>query len=288
MGIGSVASWNRTSGMQMTATGSTDSKSKSIQNEITDVQQEIKKLSSKEEYSVSEKAIEQKKLQHEKASLDTELKLHQEELLKSQKREVMMAKLQEERETSTDEEDRKELSADGQQADRQGTVITENNDGTVILKEEKIQDEKTSADAADETKENIDTDLAADTGLSHREMHAMVSADNSIQRADRQGVVIARIRDGIAIFKGEMNQDKSHGVDTDKKQAELEKMEKKEQKARAFQFSALGEANSTMRLAAKTKVSGEKDRAKVNTERNTIKLFEEDQARQQRFQISFG
>ena len=75
MGIGSITSWNRTSGTQMSVT---DTKSKNIQKEITNVQQEIKKLSSTEEYSVSEKAIEQQKLQKEKSNLDTELKLHQE------------------------------------------------------------------------------------------------------------------------------------------------------------------------------------------------------------------
>ena len=48
MGIGSVGSFNRMSGMQILS-GSTDTKSKSIQKEITDAQQQIKKLSSKEE-----------------------------------------------------------------------------------------------------------------------------------------------------------------------------------------------------------------------------------------------
>lgn len=288
MGIGSVSSWNRTSGMQMTMSKSTDTKSKSIQDEITDVQQEIRKLSSKEEYSVSEKAIEQQKLKQEKSSLDTELKLHQDQLLKSQKREVMMAKLQEEKKVSVEETDKKEPSAEKkEQEDRQGTVITDNSDGTVILKEEKVSDDKTK-DAAEEKKENIDTDATADTGLSNKEMHTMVSARNSVQRADRQGVVIARIKDGVAIFKGEIDQDERNGVDTEKKQAELEKMEKREQRANAYQYSALGEANSTVRTAAKANVSGTTDETKVNTENNVIRLFEEDQARQQRFYVSFG
>ena len=312
MGIGSITSWSRTSSMQMTMSNSTDTKSKSIQDEITDVQREIRKLSTKEEYSVSEKAIEQQKLKQEKSSLDTELKLHQDQLLKSQKREVMMAKLKEERETSVNAVDKKETSADKQQVDqkvtsadrqqadkkeqavgrqqedRQGTVITDNSDGTVILKEEKVSDEKTSVDAAGEKKENIETDTAVNAGLSSKEMHTMVSARNSVQRADRQGVVIARIKDGVAIFKGEIDQDERNGVDTEKKQAELEKMEKREQRANAYQFSTLGEANSTVRAAAAANVSGTIDETKVNTENNVIRLFEEDQARQQRFYVSFG
>lgn len=284
MGIGSVGSFNRMSGMQILS-GSTDTKSKSIQKEITDAQQQIKKLSSKEEISVSEKANEQKKLQKEISSLNTELKRHQEELLKSQKREAMLAKLQEERGIPADKADEKETTAHRQQEDRQETVIAKNSDGTVILKEELNQEEKPGAEAADKAKENIDADLSADT---RKEMHAMVSADKSIQRADRQGTVIARIRDGIAILKGEINQDERYGADTGKKQAEFEKMEKKEQRARAFQFSDLGEANSTMRSAAKAKVPGAKDRTQVNPDKNVIKIFEQNQADRQQFQISFG
>lgn len=288
MGIGSVASWSRMSGMQTAMSNQTDAKSKNIQNEITDVQQEIRKLSSQEEYSVSEKAMEQQKLQKEKSSLDTELKLHQEQLLKSQKREVMMAQLQEEKKVSVDETDKKETSVEKkEQEDRQGTVITENSDGTVILKEEKVLDEPGS-DTAEETRENIDTDAAADAGLSNKEMHAMVSADSSVQRAGRQGVVIARIRDGVAIFKGEIDQDGRNGVNTEKKQAELEKMEEREQRAKAYQSLALGEANSTVRTAAKANMPGAKDETKANTENNIRRLFEEDQARQQRFYVSFG
>ena len=54
MGIGRVSSWNCMSDMQMNPTGMTDTKSKSIQKEITDVQQKMQKLPSKEEYSPSE------------------------------------------------------------------------------------------------------------------------------------------------------------------------------------------------------------------------------------------
>jgi len=54
MGIGSITSTNSMSGMQMTMTGSTESRNKSIQKEITDAQQQMRSLSSDEELSVSE------------------------------------------------------------------------------------------------------------------------------------------------------------------------------------------------------------------------------------------
>lgn len=288
MEIGRVSSWNRMSDMQINKTGLTDTKSKSIQKEITDVQQQMQKLPSKEEFSASEKAEERKKLQKEISNLNIKLKLHQEELLKSQKREAMLAELQVEKETSPDKADKEEPSAQEKQAGGQGSVITKNSDGTVILKEEKNQDGKRSEETEDKKKENIETDEVKDAGLSHKEMHAIVSADNSIQRADRQGVVIARIKDGVVILKGEINQDERYGADTGKKQAEFEKMEKREQRARAFQYSALGEANITVRSAAQAKLPGAKESVQANSEKSVVKFFQEDQAARQRFHISFG
>jgi len=319
MGIGSVTSMNSMSGMQMAKTGSTDSKSKNIQNEITDIQQQMQKLSSKEELSVNEKTAERKKLQREISNLNTELKQHQEELSKSQKREIMMAELQEDSKTEKEEkpEDKmqtKESSPDktdgvkgnGQES-HQGTVIAKNTDGIVILKEDINRDEKPGAstekkqtEETDGTKEEdiagndtkpINSDM--DTGLSRKKMHDIVSADSSLQQAGLQGTVITRIRGGIVILRGEMKQDERLGTDTEKKQDELEKLEKKEQRAMAFQFSVLGEANDTMKPAAKTNVSGTQNRTQESTENiaftNAFKSSgEESRASQQRFYISLG
>ena len=262
MGIGRVSSWNCMSDMQMNPTGMT------------------------EEYSPSEMADERKKLQKEISGLNIKLKLHQEKLLKSQKREAMLAKMQEEKELSPDKTEKEEASDREEQAKRQETVLTKNSDGTVILKEEKNPEGKGSVETEDESKENIETDTKEDAGLSHKEMHAMVSANHSIQQADRQGVVIARMKEGVVILKGEISQDERYGADTGKKQAELEKMEKREQRARAFQSSSLGEANSTVRSAAKGNLPGAKDRVQTR-DNNVVKFFQEDEAVRQRFQISF-
>lgn len=305
MGIGSVASTNSMSGIQM---NTVDSKSKKFQNEITSTQQQMQKLSSKEELSVAEKTNERQKLQKEISSLNAELKRHQEELSRSKKREAMMAELQKDRESakeektedkvqaneaSADKADKKNLSANGQQADRQGTVIAQNNDGTVLLKEELNQAGKAKEDTAEEETKTTDNDT--DISLSSKEIHAMVSADSSVQQAGRQGAIIAKTRDGIAILKSEMRQDEKRGVDTEKNQAEVEKMEKKEQRATAFQSSTLGEANSTMKSAAKANI-GTKDTAQVNAENNgfsnpfinAMNATQEAWASQQRFFVSVG
>lgn len=317
MGIGSVTSTNSISSMQMIKASSTDPKIKTIEDELSDVQQQIQKLSSKQELTATEKTDERKKLQQEKSSLSTELKQHQEQLRKSQKRESMMAELLEDKgptkeeksedkiqskEISSDKADEKNLPTDKQQARQQGTVITQNSDGTVILKDGMSQDENRGVDTEkeqdDEAKEEIvsvkgskskDDDTAIDIGLSFKETHAIVSADSSTQQASLQGTIISSTRDGIAILKGEMNLDEQRGVNTERKQDALEKMEEKEQRATTFQFSVLGKA---MKSAAGTNVAGITNRTQVNAENNAfinaLRLSQEDQAAQQRFQVSFG
>ncbi|MBD5445033.1 MAG: hypothetical protein HDR29_05715 [Lachnospiraceae bacterium] len=323
MGIGSITSTNSMSNMQMITAASTDPKIKNIKNEITDAEQQMHKISSKEELSVNEKTDEQKKLKKEISSLNTKLKQQQEELLRAQKRESMLAELREDKkpakeeesedkvqiqETSSDKADEKNLPADQQQIGNQDSVITRNNDGTVVLKAENNQDETRGVDTEkeqdDEDKENgiseeetkaTASDKAEDTGLSHKEVRAMVSADSSVQQANHQGSVIARTRDGIAILKGEMNQDEKRGIDTERKQNELEKMEKREQRATSFQSSILGEANNTMKSATETNATGTNDSTQVyadgngNAYINALNLSQEDeQTTQQRFYVSFS
>ena len=63
----------------------------------------------------------------------------------------------------------------------------------------------------------------------------MVSADSFLQQADRQGTVVTRTRDGIAVLKGEIKLDEFRNTDTERKQAELKKMEQQEQRETEFQ-----------------------------------------------------
>lgn len=319
MGIGSVTSTNSMSSMQMNTAASTDPKIKSIQNEIRDAKQQMQKLSSKEELSASEKADERKKLQKGISRLNTELEQHQEKLRKSQKREIMLAELQEDqgltkeektedkiqtKEASSDKTDEKNLSAGNQQTGRPGTVISRNSDGVVMIKEEQDPDAKRGIDTektmADETKEksldekekkDTDNDSAANASLSPKEIYAITSADSSVQQANRQGSIIAQTRDGIAILKGEIDQDEKRGANTDKKQTELEKMEEQEQRAIAFQSAILGEANNAMKSAAETNVSGIKDGTQVHVENNAfvqaMNALQESDPTQERFHVSF-
>lgn len=319
MGVGNITSTSSMSVMQMTTTDLKDQKSKSIQNEITDVQQQMQKLSSKEELSANEKANERKKLQKEISGLNTELKQHQEELLRSQKREQMLAKLREDadptekkesedkissNDTSSDTANPQKTSSDETQTAQPGDVITRNSDGVVILKEIVQQDKNDEAGAeenkqtdgiqeetADRAETETDDDTAVDSRPSGKEIHAMVSADTSLQQAGRLGTIVAKTSDGVAILKEEISQAKEQGIDTQRKQAELEKMERQEKLAMAFQFSILGEANNAMKSAAEANISAKDNsqaEAETNAYFNALHLTQEEQASQQRFFVSFG
>lgn len=324
MGIGGISSSNNSmSVMQMTSTNLKDHKSKNIQNEITDVQQQIQKLSSKDELSVDEKADEKKKLQKEKASLDTKLKQHQDELLRSQKREIRLAELLEEQnpatEDSEDEDkvqetavsspaaDEEKQAEDGRQSLQPGTVIAQSSDGTVILKE--VQNQTKNADETadrkqigeakeaataepepEETEKEEDTDSTAEFRPTAQEMQAMVSADTSMQQADRMGMLVSKTEDGIAVLKGEIKQDSYRGVDTERKEAELNDMQKQREREMGVQFALLGEATHTMKTADDTESI--KDRTQGNAGMNFqvsgLNIPQDEQAAQQGFQVSIA
>ena len=72
MEIGSITSAKTLTVTQVTPSVLKDQKSKSIQNEITEVRQQMQKLSSKEDLSAKEKTNERKKLQKEISGLTTE------------------------------------------------------------------------------------------------------------------------------------------------------------------------------------------------------------------------
>lgn len=323
MGVGSITSMNSMSGMWKTTAGSSDVKSKNIQNQITGKQQQMQKISSEKELSANEKANERKQQQKEIVNLNMELKRHQDEFLRSQKRELMMAELQKDAETekeeasaninaeetvkkaSAEKESKKadaDMAADSFQeklpaagltdtsAEQQGTVIFKSDDGIVLLKENLNQTEKDTADTNKKQTEinPLDKEEDTDTGLSQKELYTIVSEDASARQTDRQETVISKIKGGIAVLKGEINQDERRGVNTDKKQEELEKLEKKEENARSLQSSVLNKTDNTMNSSAKAKVSGIQDSTEKDVFLNASKLSEEDWTSPQKFYVSLG
>lgn len=281
MGVGSVTSTNSMSGMQTAAARSTDSESKSIQNEIAGVQQQMQKLSSEEEISYGEKANERKKLQKEISGLNEELKRHEEELRRAQQREILLAELREEQKAAEEkpsEDEKQTKTADIEKTDEKKLPIDKQ-------QSEKAEKNKPGAIAKEEA-QATGSDRNINVDLSDKEMQAVVSADVSAQQAKQQGTVITRIQEGIVILKGEIKQDEQRGVDTEKKQAELERMEKREQRAREMQTSVLGGANNTVQSTAKANETEAQNRTWVNTENSAFQLSGENQKSQQMFYVS--
>lgn len=316
MGIGSITSAKTMTVMQVAPSALKDQKSKSIQNEITEVRQQMQKLSSKEDLSANEKTNERKKLQKEISGLTTELKQHQDDLLRSQKREQMLAKLWEDKkpvkedisetDTRSEEEasnttDKSDQSSKEQPSAQTNSIIAQNSDGTVILKEitgqDRNSDRDTKTEAAveteeevhDETETNTNDDAAADFRPSSREIQAMVTSDSSLQQTRHLGTIISKTSDGIAILKEEIEQAKELGLDTELKQAELKKIERQEQLAMAFQFSILGEADKALQSAANPHSSKDKATDRENNAYiNALNLSQEEYASQQKFYVSFA
>lgn len=318
-GIGSITSSNNMSITQIASSDLKDQKSKSLQNDITEIQRQMQKLSSDEELTVTEKAEEKKKLQKEKSNLSTKLKQHQDELIKSQKKEIKLAELQSERiptkedekeddkpikETASDTADKTNLSTEDRRSLQPGTVISQNSDGTVILKEvlnqaaadeAKTQNEQTEEikedAAAEKEKKAADADMAADAALSEQEVQSMVSADSSMQQAERQGTLVTKTTDDIAVLKGEIKQDGYYGTDTEGKRAALNDMQKQRTREMAFQFSLLGEADLAMQSTSETNGPAG-NVAQANAERtfhaSGLNTSPEEQAAQQGFQVSIA
>ncbi len=320
-GIGSIPSSNSMSYQQVTSSDLKDQKSKNLQNDITDVQRQIQRLSSEEDLTVTERAAEKKKLQQEKSDLSTKLKLHQDELQKSQKREIKLAELQEDRKPETEEDtetataamesspasgtaDEKNQPVDDRRSLQPGTVITQNSDGTVILKEilnqkadsdakaQKQQEEAAKEEAAAEREQqSAEDEEAANTGLSGNEVQAMVSANVTMLQADRQGALATGTNDDIAVLKGEIKQDAYRGTDTERKEAELTDMQNRHNREQAFQLSMLEEANRAAQAATDTDISAN-GAAQMNAERtfqvSGVNATAEDIALQQSFQVSIA
>lgn len=315
MGIGSITSAKTMTVTQVTPSALKDQKSKSIQNEITEVRQQMQKLSSKEDLSANEKTNERKKLQKEISGLTTELKQYQDDLLRSQKREQMLAKLWEDnkpvKEDSSETDTRSEKEASNttvksdqsskeQQTAQANSIVAQNSDGTVILKEITGQDRNSDWDTKtepaveieeevnDETETKADDDAVADFRPSNKEIQAMVTSDSSLQQTRHLGTIISKTSDGIAILKKEIEQAKERGLDTELKQAELKKIERQEQLAMAFQFSILGTADQALQSAVNPQPSIDKTTDRENNAYiNALNLSQEEYASQQKFYVSF-
>lgn len=88
------------------------------------------------------------------------------------------------------------------------------------------------------------------TGLSRANMQAMISADSSMKQARVQGNMATQMKGQAGVLAAEIKQDAGRG-NTEKKEAELAKLQTRVQAATQAQISTLADANRVMEEAAK-------------------------------------
>lgn len=277
MGIGGVRAIDGMTGRQGAAAQPVDSVSRNIQNEISDVQRQKQGLSSKQEMSVGEKAKKKQELQQELGSLNTQLRLRQEEVRKEQQREALSGEVRAVGVDAADAEkgkpdikDTEKSKTDGEDAKKSGSRDAEkkniNSEGAA---REAVS---TEIQAAEKEDKNDKDEKLKDIGMPRAEMQTIVEANSAKEQTRRREAVIARMESGIVILKGEIRQDEIRGADVEKKKAELKKQEKKVQNA-ASGLPTVGGPSKTTDAVARTKAGGAKEKSviKGNSEAGVIK-----------------
>lgn len=87
------------------------------------------------------------------------------------------------------------------------------------------------------------------TGVSAATMQSMVSADMSIKQVEAQGLTKAQMEGTAGILKTEIEQDAARGIDTSRKEEELEDINKRSQNIASAQIGELSKANESIKDA---------------------------------------
>lgn len=189
-----------------------DVEGKGIQNQITDAQQQIQKLSSNQELTEEEKKQKRQDVQKQIAELNRQLRQHQAEIRRKQMEEqAAKAAEQSERERET------------------GTKTS------VIEEEEK----------AVSGKEELSRDLP------EVDMSAVVSADTAVNQAGIGKRVVVTLEAKTRTIRGEIKQDQMRGQNTEKKERELKEIEQRISNVFKTQISALSDADKKARQNAR-------------------------------------
>lgn len=117
-------------------------------------------------------------------------------------------------------------------------------------REQQAKESMMEAAGTETDAEQTATDSRA-AGLSRASMHAIISADSSMGQADTQGRVIKKMEGRARVLESEIKLDSARGQSTETKEKELEDMEQRASAASVSRMKMLGEANQTMKKAAK-------------------------------------
>ena len=181
----------------------TPTQNKSLESEIAVKQQRLKKVSSDEDMTASEKEQKRREIQKEIDELNR--KLREEEAKK------------------------KEAAAEAAQKEAQEEAIKKEE------LQKKLNPEATEKTQPSDTSEEVEKHV----DMPVKDIQQMLSADYLIQKEQIQKQVDMELQNTIQVLKSEINQDKLYGTDTTKKEAELKTLQEKEN----FWTKASTEAN---------------------------------------------
>ena len=119
----------------------------------------------------------------------------------------------------------------------------------------------------EQNKNELAKDDSKDFGLSQASMQAIVSGDSYIKQANAQGSTTTKMKGKAGVLETEIKLDAGRGVSTEKKEEELENLQKKIQESTASQISILSKANDTMKKAEK---ADQQSNESVNEKNNKL------------------
>ena len=187
----------------------TSSDTKKIQTQITSKQQHMKKVSSDDTITATEKEEKRRQLQKEIDELNRKLELKKREQEEKAKE---AAKKQEQAAALKEEYLKKDIHN------------KEISSSESISDKEKTELEKQPVEASD----TLEKEEPKHADMPVKEIQEMLSAEYLMQKEQLQKQIDTKAENTIQVVKSEIKQDKSYGVDTTKKEAELEALQQKQ------------------------------------------------------------
>ncbi|MCM1397921.1 MAG: FlxA-like family protein [Clostridium sp.] len=235
MSISGINASKNVSAVQMVKQEPVDAISKSIENEISDVQRQRQQVS-KQDLSADEKMKKRRELQQEISRLNNQLRQRQAETRRKQNQEE-----------AAKERDTENVKADD---------------------EKKVQ---LSTSKKDETKEKETESKTVEMQDAKKEQgteQKVVSAETVVSQSRLQKVVVSGIRNDIRILKGEIKQDKARGENVDDKKKQLEKNRNRLHRASSGELTGKAQKDSNDIKVSNTNYSKEKN----NIERQNFNI----------------
>lgn len=216
MSIGGINATESAMASHLMKTEPIDSMSKSIENEISDIQRQRQQVL-KEDISVDEKQEKRRKLQQEISRLNAQLKQHQSEVRREQSKEDIT----------------KRIGPDGNVL---GADEDKNNQSEALEKEETEAKEN----------ENIVINEKEEKKIL-RQDQSVIATSFAIEQAKLQNSVVSGMKNDITMIKGEIRLDSARGENVEDKRELLDKSRNRLHRAEDMKFvDGVGESDNSV------------------------------------------